>query len=109
MTRPVRPSVTRLAALLLLAGGAPAIAVEARPAELQSLEKAWHTCLREAVTHQPPGQSRAGNERNALDECRDREDAYVAALMADRPVTGWARTWATIVEPLAAWIGLARR
>lgn len=108
MIRSVRP-VIRLGVLLMLAGAGPALALEAGPTELRSLEQAWHTCLREAVTHQPPGQSRAGNERNALDECRDREDAYVAALMADRPVTGWARTWATIVEPLATWMGFARR
>jgi hypothetical protein len=103
------PHRTRVVALVLLTVAGPAHALEAATAEPQALERAWHICLREAVAHQPPGQSRAGNERNALDECRDREDAYVAALMADRPAKGWARTWAALVEPLAVWIGLARR
>ncbi|MER2250677.1 hypothetical protein ABS772_12220 [Methylorubrum podarium] len=51
-------------------------------AELQRLEQAWHHCLREAYSHQPAGQSRAGNQRNALDECEEQENAYVAASMA---------------------------
>ena len=71
--------------------------------------------LREAASRQPSGQSRAGDERNALDECKPREDALVAALMAGRqpddgrPGTVWARTWAAFVEPLAAWCGAPKR
>jgi hypothetical protein len=93
--------------------------VEAGPAPAQTdpraLELAWHRCLREAAAHQPTGQSRAGDERNALDECKPREDALVAALMAGgRPDDGrlgtvWARTWAAFVEPLTAWFGALKR
>ena len=56
--------------------------------------------------------SRPGRERNALDECKPHEDAYVAALMAARPddadahMGGWARTWAAyvsfVVDPVKA-------
>ncbi len=79
------------------------------------LEQAWHRCLREAYAHQPSGQGRAGDERNALDECKPREDALVAALMSGRGAedgrsgTVWARTWAAFVEPLTAWFGALRR
>jgi hypothetical protein len=57
--------------------------------------------------------------RNALDECKPHEGAYVAALMAtrpdaaDMPVHGWARTWAAyasfVVDPVKAWIEALRR
>lgn len=102
--------------LLLLLTAAPACAGSpAEPADPRTLEQAWHRCLREASAHQPPGQSRAGDERNALDECKPREDALVASLMAGRRTaevrtgTAWARTWAAFVEPLAAWIGALGR
>jgi len=61
---------------------AEAEAASISDAELQRLEQAWHRCLREAYVHQPAGQSRAGNQRNALDECEEQENAYVAASMA---------------------------
>jgi hypothetical protein len=94
-----------LAILLSLIAIEPAVVLAASPIDLQGLEQAWHRCIREAYTHQPPGQSRAGNERNALDECRDHEDAYVAALMAERPRSTWAQAWATITEPMRGWVG----
>jgi hypothetical protein len=104
------PVLSLSAMLVLTASGASAAA----PADLRALEQAWHRCLREASGHQPAGQTRAGDERNALDECKPREDALVAALMAaprpdDPSGTAWARTWAAFVEPLTAWIGALRR
>lgn len=100
----------RKAALFLaLTTAWPVAASAANPADLQALERAWHRCLREAYGHQPAGQSQAGDERNALDECKPREDAYVAALMADRPETAWTSAWAALVEPLTNWLGALRR
>ncbi|MFC6791812.1 hypothetical protein ACFQE0_20755 [Methylobacterium komagatae] len=93
-----------LLVLVALTGSA-----SAAPADPQALELAWHRCLREAIAHQPTGQSRAGNERNALDECKEREDAYVAALMGGRPQSMWAWAWTTLTEPLSSWVSLLRR
>jgi len=101
--------VRRLAYLLVLAASLPSGGLAASPGEMQALEQAWHRCLREAQTHQPPGQSRAGDTRNTLDECKEHEDAFVAALMSDRPASLWARAWAAVVEPLTTWIGAPRR
>lgn len=108
----MRLPVLSLVAMLALPGVRSATAA---PADPGVLELAWHRCLREATARQPPGQSRAGDERNALDECKAQEDAFVAALMAGRPAddgrpgTVWARTWAAFVEPLTVWIGGLRR
>lgn len=69
-------------------------------------------------SEQPMHMSKPGRERNALDEYKPHEDAYVAALMAPRPdadlpMGGWARTWAAymafVVGPVKAWIGALRR
>jgi hypothetical protein len=107
-----------LAPVLALAIMMPAVALAAAPAEPQALEEAWHSCIRDAFAHQPAGQSRAGNERNALDECREREDAYVAASMAARsadavPQNSRARVWASyvgfVLDPVKAWIEALRR
>ena len=107
--------VLSLSAMLLLAAPRAVATPAANPADLRALEQAWHRCLREAYAHQPSGQGRAGDERNALDECKPREDALVAALMSGRGAedgrsgTVWARTWAAFVEPLTAWFGALRR
>lgn len=111
--------VQALALLIALAGVGPASALEAEPADLPALERAWHGCVRKAYDSQQGRGSRAGRERNALDECKLHEDAYVAALMAARPgdtdasVSGWARTWAAyvafVVDPVKAWIDALRR
>jgi hypothetical protein len=122
MRRPVPRLVLALAgalaagpALGLSAGPAPA------PGEIERLEQAWHQCLREAYADQPPGQSRAGDQRNALDACRAREDAVVAALMsardgarAERSLGARARSWAASVaaymlDPVSSWLGILRR
>ncbi|MCJ2136247.1 hypothetical protein MKK69_19700 [Methylobacterium sp. J-026] len=111
-----RPGVVPALCALLLVTAVPAGAnAAADPADPRALERAWHRCLRDSAAHQPAGQSRAGNERNALDECKPSEDALVAALMSGRPAedgrpgTVWSRTWAAFVEPLTAWIGALRR
>nr|WP_085986807.1 hypothetical protein [Methylobacterium sp. B34] len=107
-----------MAFLAALACAGPASALAAEPADLPALERAWHTCLRQAYDQQPEHLSRPGRERNALDECKPHEDAYVAALMAarldtDLPLNGWARTWAAyvsfVVDPVKAWIETLRR
>jgi hypothetical protein len=110
----MRIPVLSLFATLVLAAQPVAAAPVVTPADLETLELAWHRCLREASARQPRGQSRAGDERNALDECKPREDALVAALMATRSdgvrtATVWSRTWAAFVEPLTAWLGALRR
>ncbi len=106
------------ALLIALASAGPASALAAEPADLSALERAWHSCVREAYDSQQNHGSRPGRERNALDECKPHEDAYVAALMAarpdaDLPLGGWARTWAAyvafVVDPVKAWIDALRR
>ena len=57
-----------LALLTVLASAGPASTLTAEPADLPALERG----------------SQPNRERNALDECKPREDAYVAALMAAR-------------------------
>jgi hypothetical protein len=111
----MRMPVLSLSAMLLLVAPPAVATMAANPADPRALEQAWHRCLREAYAHQPLGQGRAGDERNALDECKPREDALVAALMSGRGAedgrsgTVWARTWAAFVEPLTAWFGALRR
>ena len=106
------PALSLSVTLVLIA---PPVQSAPAAADPRALETAWHRCLREASAHQPSGQSRAGSERNALDECKPREDALVAALMSgSRPEDGrsgtlWARTWTAFVEPLTAWFGALRR
>lgn len=104
--------------LVIAAGAKPAFALAGEPADLPALEQTGHSCVRQAYDDQQDRGSRAGRERNALDECKPHEDAYVAALMAarpddaDMPVHGWARTWAAyvsfVVDPVSAWIKALR-
>ena len=106
-------------ALVAFASAGPISALAAEPADLPALEQAWHVCVRQAYDSQQDRGSRAGRERNALDECRLHEDQYVAALMtarpddADAPINGWARTWAAhvsfVVNPVKAWMKTLRR
>lgn len=107
------------ALVIALAGVGPASALAAELADLPALERAWHSCVRQAYDGQLDQGSRAGRERNALDECKPHEDAYVAALMtalpgdADASMSGWARTWAAyvafVVDPVKAWIEALRQ
>ena len=111
--------VLGVALLATIASAGPASALAAESADLPALERTWHGCVREAYDRQPEHGSRPGRERNALDECKSQEDAYVAALMAARPdyadahMSGWARTWAAyvafVVDPVKAWIEALRR
>ena len=87
----------------------PGAALAAAPGDPEALERAWHACVREAYARQPAGQGRAGNELNALDECRPHEDALVTALMTGSPAQQWTGTWARLVRPLLAWVGGFRR
>lgn len=107
------------ALLIAHVGVGPALALATEPANLPALEKAWHSCVREAYDSQQDRGSRASRERNALDECKSHEDAYVAALLAarpgdaDAPMSGWVRPWAAyvafVVDPVKAWINALRR
>lgn len=110
--------VQGLVLLVALVGAEPASALAAEPANLPALERAWHGCVRAAYDRQPEQGNRLGRERNALDECKDHEDRYVAALMAarpdaDLPLGGWARMWTAyvsiVVDPVRAWIEALRR
>lgn len=108
-----------LTLFLLLLTASPGAALDAAEAELLRLERAWHRCLRDAYAHQPVGQSQAGDQRNALDECQEREDAYVAAVMGaqapgspprDHAQPARARAWASsvasyVLDPITAWLG----
>lgn len=116
----------RLRCALLVIGatlGAQAAAAQTRdlPHDLDALEQAWHGCVREAYARQVPNQSRAGAQRNVLDECREHEDTLVAATMTLReredeaarraglPLTIRAGAWAAsvaayVVDPVASWL-----
>ncbi|AWN37998.1 hypothetical protein [Methylobacterium radiodurans] len=122
MRRPVLRLVLALAGAL---AAGPSLGLGTGPTrpqgEIERLEQAWHQCLREASGHQPPGQSRAGDQRNALDACREREDAVVAALMAarggtqaERSLGARARSWAAsvaayVLDPVSSWLGILGR
>ena len=72
--------------IALVAVAVPVPALAAEPADLPALEWVWHGCVRDACDRQPERDSRPGRERNALDECKPHEDAYVAARSdADLP------------------------
>ena len=133
MRMPVLPVLLSLAALFPGAASrlvSPCAAAQApRAADPAGLEQAWRGCLRESYARQSPAQGRAGSQRNALDECKDREDALVAALMAGpgpgggdaergaergaRSLPARALAWAasvaaTVVDPVSSWIAILR-
>ena len=108
-------------ALLVIGSSLGAGPAAAQTQDLDGLERAWHGCVREAYARQTPGQSRAGAQRNVLDECRAHEDSLVAATMALReredeaarraglPLTIRAGAWAAsvaayVVDPVASWL-----
>lgn len=104
------------------AGPLPALAThDDEIRDLAALEEAWHGCVREAYLRQPAGQSRAGAQRNVLDECREHEDRLVAATMLEQaradeaarraglPLTARAGRWAAsvaayVVDPVTSWL-----
>lgn len=106
--------------VLILALSAPSGAAMAG-ADVPALERAWTSCVRAAFAEQPAFQGKAGSQRNALDACKEQEDAYVAALMAergaggrDRTITARAREWAAsmaayVVDPVSSWIAMLKR
>jgi hypothetical protein len=109
---------TLLIPALLVLGAVPGTA---GTPDLPVLEQAWHGCVREAYGRQVPSQSRLAAERSALDECKDREDAYVSAILAARTVeevalaeraramtsraTAWASSVAAyVIDPVSSWL-----
>ena len=122
----IPPSMRMLALAALLSLGVLPCAAAQVPlpaADPAALEQAWRGCVREAYAHQSPVQGRAGSQRNALDECKAREDAVVAALMAARAdeaagrgarsLPARARAWAAsvaayVVDPVSSWIEMLR-
>ncbi|WP_375456126.1 hypothetical protein [uncultured Methylobacterium sp.] len=114
--------IPALPALLIVLTVAPRAAAADDPGVL---EQAWHACLRASFAHQSPAQGRAGSQRNALDACKAREDAFVAALMAARAgeaeagrtgvrsLPARARAWAaavaaSVLDPVSSWIDRLR-
>ncbi|BAU90188.1 hypothetical protein MPPM_1583 [Methylorubrum populi] len=120
--------LAQLLALSVIGGSLGPAAAGTRDRELseqtRSLEAVWHGCLREAYARQRPGQSRAGAQRNVLDECRAHEDRLVAATMREQAredeaarrsglplaVRAGAGTWAWaasvaayMVDPVTSW------
>ncbi len=117
---------SRALVLLLIGASLPALPATAQTHALESLETAWHSCVREAALRQPAGQSRAGAQRNILDECREHEDRLVAATMSEHarqdeaarrdglPLTVRAGAWAAsvaayVVDPVTSWLQGWRR
>ncbi|MER2266522.1 hypothetical protein [Methylobacterium oxalidis] len=114
-----------LAATLCLFHRAAAASPELPQADtlaLSMLEAQWHLCVRQAYADQPAAQSRAASQRNALDACKEHEDAYVTALAAQvaeeearwrreqQPVASRAGAWmvrvtAYVFEPVTSWRG----
>ena len=106
--------------VLILALSAPSGAAMAG-ADVPALERAWTSCVRAAFAEQPAFQGKAGSQRNALDACKEQEDAYVAALMAERATGDGTRTMATrarewaasmaayVVDPVSSWIAMLKR
>lgn len=108
--------------LSTIAGAAPGVALTAAPPkpadEVAQLERRRHSCVREAYAHQSVAQSQAGSHRNALDECKPLEDAFVTALMAESEAARWdrgsissrARAWAAsvaayVMDPTTSLMG----
>ena len=119
-----RPAALFLFSTLCLALALPAIgggSAAAGTRDLDALEADWHGCVRAAHARQMPGQSRAGAQRNVLDECREHEDRLVAATMQEQaredeaarraglPLAVRAGTWAAsvaayVVDPVTSWL-----
>lgn len=113
------------AAALVVFGLGTAVSSASLAADPAALERAWHGCVRDAFAHQPQTQSKPGSQRNALDACKEHEDAFVAAMTAEatedeaapgagKSLPARAGAWAasvtaTIVDPVAHWIEMLRR
>ncbi|AWN37717.1 hypothetical protein [Methylobacterium radiodurans] len=94
--------------------------------DLPALERTWHACVRGAFVQHSLAGSKLAAQLSALDECREHEDVYVAALMAtriaedearwmrDRPVPSTAAAWletvtSHVVYPVSYWLGGRKR
>ncbi|MGN8094736.1 hypothetical protein [Methylobacterium sp. 22177] len=71
-------------------------------ARLPALEQTWHTCVRDAYGRQPFSHTKQAAQLSALDECREHEDTYVAALMAAQVAEDEAEWRQTQVAPPSA-------
>lgn len=58
-----------LALVLALAGIGPASALAAEPAKLPAMEKAWHSCVRQAYDRQPERGIRFGRAQGRCEDC----------------------------------------
>lgn len=117
----MRPRFYQLIVLALV--GVLAVPVAGSATDLPALEQAWHRCVREAFAHQPAKRSHVAAQRSALDECKQHEDAYVAAVMAARMAPNWqeegksaalSRGWAALVsayvfDPITEWLRAPKR
>lgn len=71
-------------------------------ASLPAMEQTWHACVREAYGRQPLSTSKQAAQLSALDECREHEDTYVAALMAAQVADDEAEWRSAQVAPPSA-------
>ncbi len=90
--------------LVLLTLSSTPSSAESNPiaASLPAMEQTWHACVRDAYGRQPSSQSKQAAQLSALDECREHEDTYVAALMAAQVAEDEAEWRQTQVVPRAA-------
>lgn len=99
---------------------APALAEAPREADLETLRKDWHHCVRQAFSGQPATIEKKAAQRAALAQCKASENALVAAELAAQQeaeearrkdgLTTRARAWmsslaGTVVDPVLSWIG----
>ena len=110
-----------LCLFLLLLACSPSAAETKAAAGLSSLEAGWHSCVRDVYTRERITQSKAASQLGALDECKEHEDAYVAAILEaqaaeekaawreGRTLTARAKAWAAsvlgyVVDPVSSWL-----
>ena len=103
---------------------APALAEAPREAELETLRKDWHGCVRQAFSSQPANTDKKAAQRAALAKCKASENAVVAAELSVQQeaeevrrkaaptggLTTRARAWMSsvagaVVDPVLSWMG----
>jgi hypothetical protein len=127
MTGSMRATLASTLLTICLSVAAEAAPGAGAPAgDLNDLQGRWHQCVRDAYAEQPSRQSRAASQLNALDACKEHEDAMVASVMAsqvaedeaargaDRALTVRAKAWASsalayVLEPVTDWISRPAR
>ncbi|GEP03853.1 hypothetical protein [Methylobacterium oxalidis] len=107
---------------IVLLACSPSAADTKAAAVLSSLEARWHGCVRDVYARERSVQRKAASQLSALDECKEHEDAYVAAILEvraaegkaarreGRTLTARAKAWATsvlgyVVDPVSSWLG----